>query len=252
MATTVRSSRLVLMAGLATVASIAAATPVWATSPAKAVPPIKVPTVLAEIKKEGAAAIAERQTHLTELASRVALHPQCDTGGKVAGIIAADRTGLTTLGTRLAGATTVAAARPEFTSIFQDYRVYLVVTPQAFATSACGWITVAIDDLRTVRSKLADIVSAVASDGADMTKAEAALADLQAKIDAAGPLAAKATASLQSIGPDHGDANVATANAATITAARTDLTTARTDLKAAAKDARSVVSALKAATKAPH
>lgn len=207
----------------------------------------RVPAALDEIKREGADAISKRESQLTKLAERLRAAPSCDSGGKVAGVIAADGPALTELGNRLANDTNLADARRSFQAIFDDYRVYLVVTPQAYATSACGHIQVAVDTLTKDQAALATRVQAAADAGADMAKARSSLTDMAAELRDASTLADQADATLAAIGPDHGDKAVEASNRAAVENAHRDLETARRDLTAAVTDAREIVAELKTA-----
>ncbi len=223
--------------------------------PASASPAVTKPTVtngaaagrtLDQIKAAGAAAIGQRQAQLTKLSDRLSAAPACDADGKIAGVIAADGPALTALGTKLAADTTLADAGKDFQSIFDDYRIYLVVTPQAYAAAACGRIERATATLTDDQAKLTTLVDAAAANGADMTAAEAALADMSTKIADAKTNGDQAAAALAALAPDHGDTSVIASNAAAVDAAHVQLETAHTDLTAAANDARTVVAALKA------
>jgi len=203
-------------------------------------------TALATLQADGAAAIARRQTQLSTLSAKIAARPACDAGGAQAALVNHDTGALATLGDKLAADTTVATAHDDVKSILQDYRVYLVVTPQVFSTSACGHIRAATDRLTDIQTKLTAKVDAAAAGGADMTAAQASLSDMAAKMASARNAGDAAASSLAAIGPDHGDASVLASNQAAVASARSQLKGARTDLTTAVTDAKSVVAALKA------
>ena len=213
-------------------------------APSTATPATPTGRTLDEIKAAGAAAISQREAQLTKLSGRLSAAPSCDADGKIAGVIAADGPALTDLGTKLAGASTLADARRDFQSIFDDYRVYLVVTPQAYAAAACGRIERATATLTGDQAKLDTRVKDAAAGGADMTAAQAALADMGAKVADATAKGNHAAATLAALAPDHGDKTVMAANATAVDAAHTGLETAHADLTAATNDARTVVAAL--------
>ena len=233
-----------LTAGLAAPSSAAPKPP---TSEPTAATAERGDAALDAIKRDGAQAIAVRQAQLTKLAGRLAAAPTCDADGTIAGVIAADGPALTALGTKLASDTTVAEARADRASIFEDFRVFAVVTPQASVTSACGHIETAAASLAENQTKLAARVDEAAAGGADMTAARTALADMTAQLAEATAQANDANASLAAIGPDHGDAAVAATNRAAVDHARAELQDAHGDLEAALADARAVVAELKAA-----
>jgi hypothetical protein len=203
--------------------------------------------VLQQLQADGAKAIADREAQLQKLSSRLSGAPNCDSTGQVRAEITADEPALTALGTKLAGDTTAADARTDFQSIFQDYRVYLVVTPQAYVTSACGHINQAATTLTNDESTLQARVQAAAAAGADMSAADAALQDLSAKLTSATNEADQANTTLAAIAPDKGDQTVAAANKTAVDQAHTDLTSAHGDLSSALDDAKAVVTALKSA-----
>jgi len=223
--------------------------------PASAAPVVTKPTAasgaaaataLDQIKAAGAAAISQREAQLTKLAGRLSAAPSCDADGTIAGIIAADGPALAGIGTKLAADTTLVDAKADYQSIFDDYRVYLVVTPQAYAAAACGRIDVATTTLTADQAKLDTRVKAAAAGGADMTAAEAALTDMGTKIADATTKGDRAAASLAALVPDHGDKAVIGSNAAAVDAAHADLESAHADLTAATQDARTIIAALKA------
>jgi hypothetical protein len=199
------------------------------------------------LKTDGAAAISARESQLTKLATELSSAPSCDTSGKIAGIIAADEPALQALGTKLAGDTTVAQARIDHQAIFDTYRVYLVVTPQAYVSAACGHIQRAATTLTTDEGKLKARVAAAAAAGADMSSADTALADMSSKLSAAQTESNDAYSSLSGIVPDQGVKSVETSNAAAVIAAHGDLVSARADLVGAVSDAQTAIANLKAA-----
>ncbi len=200
---------------------------------------------LEQLKADGASAIADRQAQLTKVAGRLSAAPGCDVNGTIANVIASDGPALTALGAKLAADTTVADARADHQAIFDQFRIYLVVTPQALVTSACGHIHTAVTTLDGDAAKLTTRVDAAAAGGADMTAARQSLTDLHAKLASATTQADTASTSLAAIAPDKGDKAIAASNAAAVDAARKDLVAAKADLTTATKDARAVVKDLK-------
>ncbi len=239
----------------AAVLAVAAGLTAGLAFPAAATPSVTKPNAangdgaartLDGLKSTGAAAIAQRQAQLTKLAGRLGAASACDTGGKIAGVIAADGPALAQVGTKLAADTTLADAKRDFQSIFDDYRIYLVVTPQTYASAACGRIQRATATLTDDQAKLSTRVDTAAASGADMTAAKAELADMATRIAEAKTDGDQAAAMLVALAPDHGDAAVMSSNAAAVEDARVLLETARTALTAATASAHAVVSALKA------
>jgi len=230
---------------LAAAALVAASLTLGVAGPALAA--TSTPRTLDELKADGAAAISQRQAQLTKLDGRLSAAPSCDADGQIAAEIAADGPALASLGDQLAADTTLPSARQHFQSIFADYRIYLVVTPQAYATAACGRIQRATATLTADQTKLDDRVQAAEAGGADMTAAKVALDDMSAKIADATTKGNQAASGLAAISPDHGDPAVIASNAAAVQAAHDQLEAAHTDLTTATQDARAVVADLKSA-----
>ena len=231
----------VVVGGLAVPAGAATPTPSAASTRASG------PTTLATVQADGAAAIAQRETQLGKLTAKLAAEPACDAGGAQAARLPGDASGLTALGAKLAADTDVATAKNDLRSIFDDYRIYLVVTPQVFTLTACGHIRSATDQLVGIEATLTTRVDAAAAAGKDMTAARADLADMTAKIASARSAGDAAASSLSGIVPDRGDQSVLASNQAAVAAARAGLTGAHGDLTTAVTDGHNVVAALKAA-----
>jgi len=204
------------------------------------------PQTLAGIQAAGAAAIAQREGQLTKLGAALAAAASCDTHGVIATEISTDGPALTALGQQLAGDMTIPAAKADFGTIFTTYRVYLVVTPQAYVTAACGHIQTASTKLTADQQKLTVLVAALPA-GATKTAAEASLADMTTQLTNATTQANEAAAALAGIVPDHGNKMIEASNAAAVNSAHGQLTTARDDMLAAVNDAKAVVADLTSA-----
>jgi hypothetical protein len=207
-------------------------------------------TVLAAIQAKGASAISQREGQLQKLGTLLTANPGCDTTQTVAGILTADGPALTTLGQHLAADVTVAQAKTDFTAIFQNYRVYLLVTPQVNITVNCERVQTADGKLTTLEQKLTTRVQTAAGKGADMTAAEASLADMTTQLSNATTQANAAYTEIAGLVPDMGVTSVEQSNALAVQTARGDLVAARGDLTAAVGDAKAVVGDLKAAKSA--
>ena len=190
------------------------------------------------LKKADATAIANRQTVLDGVGARLASSPACDSGGTVAGIIATSKSGLADLGSSIAGQTDNAELARQSRSIYADYRVYALVSPQAHITSACGHVTAAAARLQTIIDGLKAKVAARTTDPGD--GAAATLDDAAAKVAAATSSSNAAATSVAGLRPDHGDTGVAQSNTATLRSAQDQIQSARTDLADAVRELRSL------------
>jgi hypothetical protein len=201
----------------------------------------RVDAALERARAEAAAAIERRQGQLDVLDGRLAGSGQCDPAGTVAGIIGADRAGLAQLGDKIAGDADAATLAADARSIYTDFRVYAVVTPQANVTAACGHVKAAGDELTGALARADHLVEVASSAGEDTSGAIASMADARRQIEAAVAGAQAASDALGTLGPDHGDPDVARSNAQVVEVAHGQLATAGTQLRAAATDLRAVL-----------
>ena len=223
--------------------ALAAGPAMAATGPSPSTNP---PATLAQIQAAAAAAVNARETQLGKLSARLSAAPGCDNNGTVAGIIATDGPALTQLLATIDADTTVAAARVDYQAIFDYYRIYMLVSPQADTAAACGLILKADTHLTTDEATLSARVKAVEALGTPLPNADASLADMTAKLADGTAQANSAYSALSSLVPDRGNKAVQATNQAAVATAHGELETAHTDLVAALADARAVVADLNA------
>ena len=157
------------------------------------------------------------------------------------GLISADQDGLTALRTKVAGETTLAAVKADDQHMVDDFRIYILVGPKVRLTVAADAETAAVAALEKAAAALSTAIAAAKQAGHDTSKAEADLADLNAKVTAAKAAIAGPADTLLAIspGPD------ATAIAGKVKTVRTAIKTAGQDLHKAAADAKAAKAALK-------
>ena len=192
-------------------------------------------------KSEAAAAIAKRQTQLDTLDGRLAAAPGCDAEGHVTGVISSDRGGLTALGGKIATDTDPTVLAADIRSIFQDFRVYAVVTPQANTAAACGHVTTAAATLTTDLGRAQAVITTAKAAGKDTAAAEAAATDMANQLAAADGPARQAAGAVASLEPDHGDHAVAAANATAVHQAHDQIVAAGKALRAAGSDLKQIL-----------
>jgi len=139
-----------------------------------------------------------------------------------------------------AAETTVAAVKADAQSMVDDYRVYLLIEPQAHLTIAMDIETTAAGTLRQVADKLAAAIDAAKAAGKDVTKAEAGLADLRTQVGAAEAAIDGKADTLLALKPGP-DGNAIRAQVGPI---REAVRAARTALRKAAADAKAIKAAL--------
>jgi hypothetical protein len=95
--------------------------------------------------------------------------------------------------------------------------------------------------MQTLAGKLQTRISAAQSAGNNVTVAQAALTDMNAKLTDANTQAQAAITEVSGLKPDNGDQTVMQSNTAALKDARTKIQTAQKDLVAARKDAGIIV-----------
>jgi hypothetical protein len=154
-------------------------------------------------------------------------------------LIKSDVSGLTSLRTKVAGETTVAAVRADAVAMVDDYRIYLLVAPKVHLTNAFDIESAAAATLQKLHDKLAARVAGSPGGGTAVEKQE--LADLQTQIQAAQQADAGRVATLLGIQPGPDASAIRSALTPLVEAAKN----ARNDLVKARHDAKDLIAALK-------
>jgi len=150
----------------------------------------------------------------------------------------AERAGLTTLKASIDGDTTIAALRTDIGKIAPDFRVYLVVVPKTHLVAAADGTAKASAKFVPLATELQNLINQAKADGKDVTAAQAALDDMNAKVGQANGLIAPVAASVLPLSPT--DWNNGTAGPV-LKQARQALHSARTLLRDARQDAHQVI-----------
>jgi hypothetical protein len=160
----------------------------------------------------------------------------------LAGILRADKIGLTALRAQIAADTTVAALRTDIRKIYTDYRIYVLVVRQVVLVRGDDRVAAAADRLDAAVPRLTEAIAQAKANGKNVTEAQGHLdAMIAATARARGEVAGDADAVLAQ--------TPATWNAGTakpiLDAARASILAARTDLRTAVSEARAVLAALR-------
>jgi hypothetical protein len=234
-------------AGLATSAVAllgVSGTALAATSPAPAVSPAPshAPQTLAAIKAQAATDIARRLASLSVAINDVTNSTAISAADKTTllATLNADVTGLTALGTTIAGDTTVQQAVTDFKTIFTGFRVYALALPQVHFAAAADTITMSVlPKLTDAQSKLAALLAGVDS-GKDTPAVQALMTDLGNQITAITSETSGLSATVLAYTPAEYDANHAL-----LSPARASLAISRNDSRTARNDIATVVADLK-------
>lgn len=148
--------------------------------------------------------------------------------------------GLTALKTKLDAETSVAAARADAQSIFDDYRVYALVVPKAWLTKTADDQQVTESRLTTLSGKLQAAITKQQQAGKDVSALQTKLDDLNTQVQTAQTVSAAIGSKVINLQPsdyntDHG----------ILSGDRDQLKAAQANLASAISDAKAIISGLK-------
>jgi hypothetical protein len=188
--------------------------------------------------------IDRRVNNLNELIARVNTMVKVSTSDKTnfdAALTAQINT-LTTLKTQIDSDTTIDSLKADIQSITKNYRIYMLVLPQARIAAASDRVQTIVGQMQDLGAKLQ--VRITADTGSDVATLQAAYTDMQAKVADANIQATAAVSETASLTPDNGNATVETSNTAAVKDARNKIATATSDLKAARADIKTIINGL--------
>jgi hypothetical protein len=206
----------------------------------------KTGNVVDPLKQTCEAAIDQRLTSLADLRGKVSGSTYLTAGNKATllGEIAAETSGLAALRVKIAGDTDRPTLVADCKSIVEQYRVYMLMIPQAH-------LMIASDAAAAIAQKLTDLAARLQADiekarsaGKDTVGAERDLHNLTAAISA-GTTAAAAVDGLVNFALPLNPAEYE-ADEQNVKTARTDIGTAHTNFVQARSGAKQVVADLKA------
>ena len=187
----------------------------------------------------GDAATQKRIDDLNQIASRIAamkLLP-ADAKASLAAQITAAIGDMTALKAKIDSDTATDTLKADLRSITKDYRVYLLVIPQARVMAASDRVLAVAAQMEQLSAKFGERISAAGNDAALVS----AHADFDAKVSDSKAQANAAVTLVAGLKSDNGDAGVRASNTAALKAAAADIKTAQQDLKAARADADTIV-----------
>jgi hypothetical protein len=234
---------------LSTVGAVAAVSP--ATGPsgkgvcATQAAAMKTSAAVETVRALGDCEIARRMTTLDALAGKISASKVLTSSDAsvLQSEVASTKTGLTSLKATIDAETNLTALKADVARIATEYRVYLLVSPQANLVSAADGIAAAQTKFADVNTKLAARIAAAKTAGKDITAAQSALDAMNKSAANAVGLAQPLPAKLLPLTPAQYNGGTARP---IITSARTTLGQARDQLKVAVADAKACRDALKA------
>jgi hypothetical protein len=151
--------------------------------------------------------------------------------------------GLRALRAEIEADTTLAELRPDIKSIFEDYRIYVLVTRQVWLVTAADTVDAAGAALDGTAADLQKLIDEAEANGKDVTEAKAHLATMESAVDAALVSVDGVAEDVLPLAP--ADWNAGTAGPI-LRAAHQSIVDARGDLRTAMSEARQVIAALAA------
>ena len=202
---------------------------------------------LTTVISKGDAAIASRIKSLTNLSTRVNKMKYLTADQKAANAATVNDaiTAMNAAKVKLDADTELAQAKLDYTAIFNDNRIYMVVTPQVAVASYANNILAGIPSVTTNLAKIQARITKAQAAGKDVTAIQAKYADVQAKLADANTQATNAITSAGTLAVDHGDKTIIASNKTINTTIKTDRSTIASDMKVARADITSMRSALK-------
>jgi hypothetical protein len=201
------------------------------------------PVDLTAAKAKCDAAITERVAELDKLSARVSSAKALTADHKttVGGILGTSKSGLTTLQAKIDADTDAATLKADCGQITAGFRIYALRAPQVHLALSGDRQATVLAKGSTIVPKLEAAIQKAATNGKDVTDANAKLADLKAKLADATTLLNGLVDTELTVTPDQWNANHGV-----LSSAMQSLKTSQADLKTALADAKAIVADLKA------
>jgi hypothetical protein len=207
----------------------------------------KSSTSLTTIISRADAEITRRITNLNSLSARIGQMKNISSSeitSLQAGITTEIGT-LTSLKATIDAETVLANLKTEVQSITKDYRVYMLILPQGRIAAAVDRVQTIVADMQALEPKLEARITAAQTAGKNVTGAQVAYTDLQAKVSDASAQVSAALSETTGLTPDQGNTTIEASNTATIKDAAAKIKVATSDLKAARADITTILQAVK-------
>jgi len=182
--------------------------------------------------------LTRRVTALNDLSVRIGQMKNISADDKTTlqGQLSNQVTALTSLQSQIDVEASSTALKTEVQSITDSYRIFALVMPQGRIYAAVDRISTITTYMTELGTKLQTRISAAQSAGADVTVANGAMTDYNAKVADAKSQAQAVITEVSPLVPDQGDKTVMASNTAALKDARAKITSAMKDLIAARKD----------------
>lgn len=129
-------------------------------------------------------------------------------------------------------------------SITKAYRIYALILPQGRVEALADRVLDIVSLMNDLSPKLQSRITAAQTAGQNVTAAQSAYVDMQAKISDASTQANAAASAVANLTPDNGNQTVVQSNTAAIKGALAKLKIAQSDLKTARADISTIIKTL--------
>jgi hypothetical protein len=192
--------------------------------------------------------IATRIASLNKIITKVSgyKHLTTDQKASITATVQASITEMNILKTKIDGETDIPTLKSDYDSITKDYRIYMVVVPNAKVLASTD---TAMADITTYQSSLASLntrIAAASATGKNVTAIEGSAADATAKLTDAQTQSQNLVTAVTSLKVDNGDKTVEATNKAQLASVKTAGVAMKADISATAKDIASIRTGLKA------
>jgi hypothetical protein len=209
----------------------------------------RLAAVIGNITTKANAEITRRINALNALSTRVNAMVKLSTTEKtsLSANIQTQLTAMTTLQTQIAAdaaANNTSSLKTDIKSITGSYRIFALVIPQGAIEAASDRVLDTQSIMVDLGTKLSTRLSAAQSAGNNVTAAEAAMTDFNAKVSDSNTQATAAASEVAGLTPDNGNATLMASNTATLKDARAKILVGQKDLIAARADAQTIIKAL--------
>jgi hypothetical protein len=196
------------------------------------------------LRKLGDCEVDRRLVTITTLQNHVAIAGGLTDADRAAlqSQLAADTSGLAALRAAIDGETDVTALRADLGKIVTDYRIYLLMVPKTAEVIAADTELAAVTRLDTLSTKLQARIDTAGAAGKDVTRAQAHLGAMDAKVAQVSPLVQGIPAAVLPLTPAQYDSGTAKP---ILTSSHTSLQGGRGLLAGARADALACIAALK-------
>lgn len=201
---------------------------------------------LAKAKDRADQEIDRRIANLTAFEARLSAMKNVSASGQASlqTALQAQINALTTLKATIGTDSATTTLRADIQSIAIGYRIYALVLPQSAILASADRVNTVATQMQQLSAKLSTRIAAVPA-GTDVSVAQTALADFNAKIADASVQANAAVTEVASLKPDNGDKTIFATNTQALKDARAKIQAGQKDLQTARQDVTAIIKVIR-------